>query len=353
MDCKFLGQELVAAAASASAEKSLGAQLEALSLTPKDSNGQGGGSNTQPSVHSYFREEGIKQRSIQHNYYALTAICVHSLSPTIVDSFFWRRLVLQLDPKINMKSGSNMAHSLIPGEASRVRALSVKHLKQQSHLTLTCDGATTRRVQSIYTIHVTDPKTRQPHLLAGHEDSGKSHTGEHILGLMLKVFYWRLASHPAELIAAAMQIIEEIGPNRFSAVTTDNAGNTRLARELLNEKYPYIEIFCDVCHHMSNTAKDICSLEVFTDTCKKLRDVTCYFRKSSTAKHHFDMWRVLVGNAKGIVASGNTRFLTVFHAADALLPNLPGIVKLIEDGVIKIGDVSIYMILLIYVSLSC
>ncbi|CAE6442050.1 unnamed protein product [Rhizoctonia solani] len=136
-------------------------------------------------------------------------------------------LVLQLDPKINMKSGSNMAHSLIPGEASHVCALSVKHLKQQSHLTLTCDGATTRRVQSIYTIHVTNPKTQQPHLLAGHEDSGKLHTGEHILGLMLK-------------------IIEEIGPNCFSAVTTDNA--------------------------------------------------------------------------------------------DALLPNLPGIVKLIEDGVIKIGD---------------
>ncbi|CUA75500.1 hypothetical protein RSOLAG22IIIB_11776 [Rhizoctonia solani] len=142
MDCKFLSQELVAAASSASANRSLGAQLAALSLDSGKSSSRSQDLGEQPLVHSYFHQEGVKQRSLQHNHHALTAICVHLLPPTIVDSPYWKRMVLQLDPKINMKSGSNMAHSLIPAEAACVRGLSIKHLKQQSHLTLTCDGAT-------------------------------------------------------------------------------------------------------------------------------------------------------------------------------------------------------------------
>ena len=64
---------------------------------------------------------------------------------------------------------------------------SVDELKQCLHLSLSFDGATIRHSQSIYTVHVTLPVTRQAHLIEANEASGKSHTGAHIKEILLAV----------------------------------------------------------------------------------------------------------------------------------------------------------------------
>lgn len=91
---------------------------------------------------------------------------------------------------------------------------------------------------------------------------------------------------------------------------------------------------------MNNTAKDICSLEVFADANSKLRAIIRFFRKSSYATHHLTAWRTILGITNGLVSIGKTRFLTLYYAIDALLPWVNVILDLIKSGVINTNKVT-------------
>ncbi|KEP46427.1 hypothetical protein V565_199460 [Rhizoctonia solani 123E] len=316
VDCSFLDPELVQRAAEASISRSLGAQIEALNAVETASKGK---DDPQPSVYAEARATGREKRSLNFNHLVLQAVCGLSLPPSILDTKHWRSLIDFLDPYLDRKSGSHMAHALIPAEAARVRQLSIKALQKHRNLTLTFDGATSRRNQSIYTIHATTPDTREAHLLYGHEATGKSHTGEHLKEVLLKV-------------------TESIGAQHLSAITSDNTGNTRLARELVASIYPWLIILPDCCHHMNNAAKDICDLEVFADANLKLRALIKFFRMSSYATHHLTAWRRILGITKGLVSIGNTRFLTLYYAIASLLPCLGIMVDLVKSGVIAANN---------------
>jgi hypothetical protein len=73
----------------------------------------------------------------------------------------------------------------------------------------------------------------------------------------------------------------------------------------------------DVCHHMSNMAKDISSLGIFCEAINQMRNVIHYFHKSSFAAHHLTAWQTIIGVIKGLVAIGKPRFLTIYYAIDA------------------------------------
>ncbi|KAG9077841.1 hypothetical protein FRC06_008673, partial [Ceratobasidium sp. 370] len=177
--CEYLSSDLVENAAAASAGKSLGSKLESMN-TSRPSN------SAQPSVHLVAQSEGHEQHNMRYNHLALLAICGLSLPPTILDSRYWRNMIEFLDPKIAPSSASHVAAALIPSEAARVRQKSIEVLRGYRHLTLSFDGATTRRNQSIYTVHATTPDTRQSHLLAGSNATGKSHTGQHLKEVLVK-----------------------------------------------------------------------------------------------------------------------------------------------------------------------
>lgn len=50
-------------------------------------------------------------------------------------------------------------------------------------------------------------------------------------------------------------------------LVSDNAGNTRVARELIHNLHPTILTTQDPPHHLSNLIKDICRLEYFKLVC--------------------------------------------------------------------------------------
>lgn len=58
--------------------------------------------------------------------------------------------------------------------------------------------------------------------------------------------------------------MESIGVERFIAISTDNTGNTRVAREILVSRLPNIFNLPDLIHHLNNTLKDILALDYFT-----------------------------------------------------------------------------------------
>lgn len=68
-----------------------------------------------------------------------------------------------------------------------------------------------------------------------------------------------------------MQVVNQIGPEKIIAVSADNTGNTRVARELICSELPHVFNLPDPAHHLNNTWKDICALPCFS---KVRRDMT-------------------------------------------------------------------------------
>src|SRR5436190_1298482 len=65
-------------------------------------------------------------------------------------------------------------------------------------------------------------------------------------------------SHTGEFLANQIEIVlKEIGPDRFSALVSDNGANVRLARDHINQLYPHIFNIRCIAHAINLVAQDI------------------------------------------------------------------------------------------------
>jgi hypothetical protein len=74
----------------------------------------------------------------------------------------------------------------VASEAGFVHSKQLEHLWLQMNITLTFDGGSTRRPQSVYTMHATTPD-RDVFCIHGEEGTDVSHTGEHLANMLIKV----------------------------------------------------------------------------------------------------------------------------------------------------------------------
>ncbi|KAG8919409.1 hypothetical protein FRC02_001685, partial [Tulasnella sp. 418] len=164
-----------------------------------------------------------------------------------------------LAPHWKVPSSTQWEASILPAEASRVYIEITKRLLESENHTLSFDGWTSRRSESIYTLTITEAN-RRSHFWKFHSDSSASHTGPYLANILSNA-------------------ITEIGAHRFVAITSDNTGNTRLARKLVTATHPTILNLPDPCHHLHNTIKNIVSLPAFNE--HKYSHDTFEFRRRS------------------------------------------------------------------------
>ncbi|PPQ77795.1 hypothetical protein CVT26_005389 [Gymnopilus dilepis] len=89
-------------------------------------------------------------------------------------------------------------------------------------------------------------------------------------------------SHTGERIANLVcRVIDIIRVGRIIAVSSDGAGNCRVAREIIALRIKTILNLPDPNHHLNNTWKDIVGLSYFQPTVKVIRVVVKYFKKSN------------------------------------------------------------------------
>ncbi|KAH7905604.1 ribonuclease H-like domain-containing protein [Hygrophoropsis aurantiaca] len=247
------------------------------------------GSQIQPppsSMEVGFAAHGRKQLQKKLDFAITKLICAASLPPTIANYAEWKEVFAIANSAYNPPCGSTIAETHIPGEAARVRKLSITYLKTQFDLTISYDGGTTKFPQSVYTVHFTTPDGRS-FLIEGEESTETSHTGEHICGMLLN----------------AMDLV---GRERFSGISSDSTGNTRLAREL------------------------VCAAMI-----KNLRSVITFFRKSSYASGKLTGMRKRMKIPRGLDGIGKTRFATICSSAISLEQCLPAVRELISSGIVK------------------
>ncbi|KAF8176825.1 ribonuclease H-like domain-containing protein [Mycena galopus ATCC 62051] len=173
-----------------------------------------------------------------------------------------------------------------------VTVLSLQKLKNCDNVTISYDGGTTKGHQSIYTVHVTTAE-RATHLIKGDKASGFSHTGEHIKKVL-------------------MEVIKEIGEDRFTAIGSDSTGNTSWARDGVVDDIPTMLIVPDPCHHLSNTVGDITRLPYFANALTKMCTTISHFSHSSYSTTDLKALRVSQHINHGLEKVGKTRFGTIY-----------------------------------------
>ncbi|CAK5275996.1 unnamed protein product, partial [Mycena citricolor] len=311
-ECNFLSENLREEALLASADDLLGARVEAADKASEPS------TSKESSAFKGFVKAGKDERETKTNLLALELVCSASLPLHLLDSHHFRVFVNHLDPKNHIYASTTFSSDKIPKEASRITAAAYKMLKEEYNLTISYDGATIKRGQSIYTFHVTTARDRESYFVHGDVASGTSHTAEHIK-------------------KAALKVIDCIGLDNFSGVSSDSTGNTRLSRELLVKEIPTLLIVPDPCHHASNLIKNICALDYFVEPIFKIRDIVSHFSQSTMSSTHLDGMRVILDINHGLEKIGKTRFGTIYWAGSALMPVMPAISALANSGVVAVN----------------
>ncbi|KIK78533.1 hypothetical protein PAXRUDRAFT_28593 [Paxillus rubicundulus Ve08.2h10] len=225
-------------------------------------------------------------------------LCAAALPPTLVDYKEWRDLFAIANSAYKPACSTVIVDQHIPSEAARVRSLSLQYLRMQHHLTISFDGRTIKCPKSVYTIHFTTPDGRS-FLIEGEDSSDTSHTGEYL----------------AQMLLNAMDLV---GRFRFSGITSDNTGNTRVARQLVSQEVKTCVPMSDVCHHLSLLCKDLTHLEMFKEATEALEAI----------------WKKL-GIFRGLEGIGKTRFTTICAAVISLQRCLPALHELLNASLVK------------------
>ncbi|KAJ7049280.1 ribonuclease H-like domain-containing protein, partial [Mycena amicta] len=333
-DCKYLPESLRARVREASSAKSLGARAEAIvkaqtlaasSAAPTQA-AAATTTTTKEVVDPFltFRQAGKKRNQDQlkdyHtlvNHRTLKMVCDTGVPLALLDNPFFRDLINLLDPNNGILVSTTFSTSYIPFEAARVTKLAFQYLQTQYFLTITFDGGSLRRPQSVYTVHITvwTPYGRVAYFVHGDEASGVSHTGKHI----------------AEVLEAVMT---RVGVERFAGIGSDSTGNTRLAREITKEKFPWIYIMPDPCHHLSLLCGDISRLEYWADAISTMKGTIKYFSKSTHSATHLSAVRVTHDVNKGLEKVGKTRFGTIYWSGYSVKRCWDSMKQLVDTNII-------------------
>jgi hypothetical protein len=91
-------------------------------------------------------------------------------------------------------------------------------------------------------------------------------------------------SHTGQFIAEKIEkILDKVGPNKFSAIVSDNGSNVRRAREIIKSKFPSIENVRCVSHCINLISCDIVQHSFAEKLLRKINILSSFFRNNAMA----------------------------------------------------------------------
>jgi hypothetical protein len=81
---------------------------------------------------------------------------------------------------------STLHNYFVPAKAAKVAKNIIKYLQKLNNLTLTYNRQTNCKQELIYTVHVLTPK-QEVFLICSDSSSAESHTGKHIVDILIEV----------------------------------------------------------------------------------------------------------------------------------------------------------------------
>ncbi|KAI8990589.1 ribonuclease H-like domain-containing protein [Trametes punicea] len=226
-----------------------------------------------------------------------------------------------IDEVKDMRAGGGKMEPLLP----KVSRLLVLEPSKVRNLTLSFDGGKLRHPRGIYTVTVTTPSDRKSFIINLNDASRVSHTARYITHEILK------------------PVFNEIPAENFSAVVSDNTGNTREARQFLTQMFPHLLNFQDCCHEMNLALLQINGLDEFREQLfsspvwltypiqmiQDVKDILSYMHHSTYAMEHYNDIRKNLRIQTGLAQIAQTRFWTYVAAVDSIYQGLPAFRELL------------------------
>jgi hypothetical protein len=76
------------------------------------------------------------------------------------------------------------------------------------------------------------------------------------------------------------QVIEKIGPEKFSAIVTDAGANIQNARKIITGKYQHILNIRCIAHAINLISKDICNISFANRILTRCNTIVTFFKRS-------------------------------------------------------------------------
>lgn len=125
------------------------------------------------------------------------------------------------------------------------------------------DGWSSPNHRSIWNFTILTP-TRKEYVIRLSDLSSDSHTGEFI----------------ADRIE---EILNKVGPSKFSAIVSDNGSNVKKARDIIGKKYPTIENVRCISHCINLYSSDMVQHRFAERLLRRVNILASYFRNTAIA----------------------------------------------------------------------
>ncbi|KAF8061423.1 ribonuclease H-like domain-containing protein [Lyophyllum atratum] len=275
--------------------------------------------------HKSFQDATFRKRHDRHRAADLAFVklfCAGGLPTSLASRPEWVEALTCLDPKYLPASRTKLEDDQIPAEAAAVQQKMYQLLEVAENLTISCDGGTSRGREAFWTLHIST-EDRKVYFVEGREATRDSHTA-----VWLKT--WLL------------EIMDKIGRWRFCSAVCDSTGNTRLCRELLVDEVPTMFNLPDICHHISNTIKNIVSIDFFKMVISVIRGVIAKFHLSHLGNAELDYAKSVLGIGRGLETIGKTRFGTIILSAQSVQRNIRALRMVVDRGKFSLGEFADY-----------
>ena len=173
---------------------------------------------------------------------------------SLTENVYWKNAMKKIRPAYSLPSRYKLTNTLLKAEYDRVRLAANEEIGAAPSLALMCDGWTNIRNESIINFVITTPK---PVFYKSISTGTTSHTGEFMATTMLEV-------------------ISEIGSDKFIGIVTDNAANMKNAWTRIQEEHPHLVCYGCGAHGIQLLLGDVCRLQSAADILQRFVSIRHY-----------------------------------------------------------------------------
>ncbi|GBB93726.1 hypothetical protein RclHR1_02220021 [Rhizophagus clarus] len=215
--------------------------------------------------------------------------------------------VKKLNATYNLPSQDYLSGRLFEGELTNVNENIQMDLSKQNNLTLSLDGWTSGNHQSYWNFIILTPSCKE---------------------YLYQLSNLLLDSHTATYLAKKIEnILEQIEPERISAIVSDNAANVCKTRRLIKDKYPHIESVRCISHCINLIANNIVNHVFVNHLLIQINILASFFHNSHLAGAKFNQLIKESGiKGEGFKSYCKTRWVISSESVNSVL-NLKSIIK--------------------------
>lgn len=263
----------------------------------------GSQSNTQDSFNSSELNDSVTDSATKEELDAAIAnfFIRSGIAFRIADSMAWRKMISLLNPNyaITMPTSRTISGQLLDKQYEESSNKVNKILAETEGLILTSDGWTNIRNEHEVNFVVKAPN--HPAIFYDAIDTSG------------------IPQNAESISEAIFEVIEEIGPMKFSAVVTDNPKVMQKCWEIIELRYPWIAAYGCSAHGMNLVIKDIIEIPAHAKTIKEASKIIQFINNHHMASSKFEEKRKEANVTHKLSSPMPTRWYTHYNSAQNLL----------------------------------